>query len=80
MMAFLIEFEIGVEAVADANVSNFPLDHMMDKAIENRLFMKYLKYATLQSTKHALKYTEEHLQEVRQKDLDMINYASWTKN
>ena len=53
---------------------------MMDKAVENQMFMKYLKYATLQSTKHALKYTEEHMLEAKNKDQNMLNYASWTKD
>ena len=79
IIAFLIEHESGLEATAQVNAVTPPLDDMMDKAVENQLFMKYLKYARLQATKHALKYTEDYMLEARNQDQNMLNYASWTK-
>ena len=47
IMAFLVELEYGAEVFIDATTVSMPLDEMMDKAVENQIFMKYLKYATL---------------------------------
>ena len=70
IIGFLIEHEFGLEvtSAAQGNAVAPRLDDMMDKAVENQLFMKYLKYARLQATKHALKYTEDYMLEARNQD------------
>ena len=79
MLAFLIEQEYGAEINLQASQQSIQIDDYLEKALEHQVFRKYLTFARLQATMQARKYTEEHLEEAKKQDQNMLDYASWTK-
>ena len=76
-MSFLIEFEYGAESNFAKEGVNMKLDMLLDDAMNQMIFQKYLAYTRLQASFYARKYTLDLINRTQENSIKLYNFAEY---
>ena len=77
IMSFLIEFEYGAESNFAKEGVNMKLDMLLDDAMNQMIFQKYLAYTRLQASFYARKYTLDLINQTQENSIKLYNFAEY---
>ena len=77
IMGLLIEFEYGAENNFKKEGTNLSVDTMLEKALDQMIFQKYLAYTRLQATFYARKFTSQLISETQDSSIKLYTYAEY---
>lgn len=77
IMGMLIEFEYGAENNFKKEGTNLSVDTMLERALDQVIFQKYLAYTRLQATFYARQFTRETIEQTQDQSIKLYTYAEY---
>ena len=77
IMGLLIEFEYGAENNFKKEGTNLSLDTLLENALNQMIFQKYLSYTRLQATFYAREFTAKLIDKTQDQSIKLYSYAEY---
>jgi len=77
IMGLLIEFEYGAENNFKTEGTNLSVDNLLENALNQMIFQKYLAYTRLEATFYARKYMRELIDETQDASIKLYNFVEF---
>ena len=77
IMGLMIEFEYGAENNFKKEGTNLQLDTLLENALNQMIFQKYLSYTRLQATFYAREFTQKLIDKTQDSSIKLYSYAEY---